>query len=56
MGDLGAEGGDVARLINARSAHVAVKVTIRALGQTEWPMDVNAEPGVRRAILAFYDS
>ena len=56
MGNLGAEGCNVARFINARRAYVAVKVTIRALGQTEWPMNVNAKPRVRRTVLARYDS
>jgi hypothetical protein len=46
MDDLAAEGGEVARLVDAAHAHVAVEVAIRTFVPTERPMHIDAEAGV----------
>ena len=50
MGKLGLEGANEARLVGRRMAHMAVEIAIRAFGEAERPMDIDAEARITRGM------
>jgi hypothetical protein len=51
VGDLAPEGGDETLLVDGRAPHMAVEVAIRAFGEAEGPVHVDAEAGVAGGVI-----